>query len=168
MAHRAAGSAVDERRLSFEAVVEKIRLHLDSRAWVAAATRYAAELAARARADGVALSLGHDGAVSEGSATLGAILSDATAADRLETWLAAVDPALAERVRRAAGDQAPPDFVRAALADFVSQADDERWTNLISAVRDAADPALACLAYVLRSKLEPVRQTFTLIQRASA
>ena len=159
---------VDERRLSFEAVVEKIRLHLDSRAWVAAATRYAAELAARARADGVALSLGHDGAVSEGSATLGAILSDATAADRLETWLAAVDPALAERVRRAAGDQAPPDFVRAALADFVAQADDERWTNLISAVRDAADPALACLAYVLRSKLEPVRQTFTLIQRASA
>ena len=48
------------------------------------------------------------------------------------------------------------------------EANDERWTNLISATRDATDPALACLAFVLRSKLEPVRQTFTLIKRASA
>lgn len=159
---------VDARRLPFEAVVEQIRLHLESRAWTAAAARYAAELAAEARRKGVALSLSNDGAMSQGSATLGAIMDADAAADRLQPWLTAVDPGLADRVRRAAGPEPVPAFVRATFAEFVGEANDERWTNLISAARDAADPALACLAFVLRSKLEPARQTFTLIKRASA
>lgn len=159
---------VDARCLPFEAVAERIRLHLESRAWTAAAARYAADLTAAARAKGVALSLSDDGAMTQGSATLGSIIDAGDAADRLQPWLNAVDPALADRVLRAAGDKPVAEFVHAAFADFLAEANDERWTNLISAARDASDPALACLAFVLRSKVEPVRQTFTLIQRTSA
>jgi peptidyl-prolyl cis-trans isomerase C len=155
-------------QLPFELVEPQIRLQLEGRAWTAAATRYVAGLAAAARAKGVALSLSADGAVRGGSATLGDFLSDAAAVERLPAWLDAVDPALGERVRTAAGGAGAPtgEFVRAAMADFVAEADDARWTNLISAARDADDPALAALAFVLRAKLVPARQTFTLIRRA--
>lgn len=158
---------IDGRELPFELVADRIRLHLESRAWAAAAARYAAGLAADARAKGVALSLSEDGAVRTGSATLGDFLAGGAAAHRLESWLAATHPDLAARVARAADTAGEPvaDFVQAAMADFVDTADDERWTNLISAARDADDPALACLAAVLRSKVEPAKRTFTVIRR---
>lgn len=161
---------IEGRVLPYETVADRIRLHLESRAWTAAAARYVADLAAGARAAGIALSLSPEGEIRDGSATLGALIADAGAADRLEPWLAAADPALAERVRGAAAQAGEPfaDFVRGALAAFVDEADDERWTNLISAVRDADDPALACLAFVLRSRLVPAPQTFTLIRRAAS
>lgn len=154
-------------QLPFEVAELQIRLHLESRAWMAAATRYVADLAADARAKGVALSLSVNGAVRGGSATLGDFLADEAAFERLPTWLDAVDPNLAERVAFAAEQAGAPvgDFVRTAMADFVTEANDERWTNLISAARDAEDPALAALAFVLRSKLAPAKQTFTLIRR---
>jgi peptidyl-prolyl cis-trans isomerase C len=159
---------IEGRELPFELVEERIRLHLESRAWAAAAARYAAELTAEARAKGVALSLSEEGAVRVGSATLGDFLGEGSAAQRLEPWLAATDPGLAARVAKAAEAAGEPvlAFVQAAMADFVGAADDERWTNLISAARDAEDPALACLAAVLRSKVEPAKRTFTVIRRA--
>lgn len=161
---------IEGRQLPFETAEERIRLHLETRAWAAAATRYVARLAAEARAKGVALTLTEEGAVRDGSGTLGDLLAGDAAARRLEPWLAAVDAPLAERIRGAAAVAGEPvtDFVQAAVADFVAEANDERWTNLISAARDAEDPALACLAAVLRSKLAPAKQTFTLIRRAKS
>jgi peptidyl-prolyl cis-trans isomerase C len=155
---------IDGRRLPFEAVEDRIGLHLESRAWTAAATRYVADLTADARRRGVALSLTAEGGVVEGSATLGDFLNAETAADRLAPWLQAVDPGLAERLAQAAAEAGEPvaDFARDAMAAFVAEANDERWTNLISAARDADDPALACLAAVLRSKLAPAPRAFTL------
>ncbi len=159
---------IDGRQLPFEMVLERIRLHLESRAWAAAAARYVAELTAEARRQGVALTLTADGGVREGSATLGDFLGDGGVAERLVPWLAAVDPDLGQRLATAAGaaGETPQDYARAAMAEFVADANDERWTNLISAARDAEDPALACLAAVLRSKLVPAKQTFTVIRRA--
>jgi peptidyl-prolyl cis-trans isomerase C len=158
---------IEGRELPFEAVEERIRLHLESRAWTAAAAIYAADLAAQARARGVALSLTPQGDVSAGSATLGDFLADGRASARLGPWLAAADPGLAERLAQAAeaAGETVADFVQAAVTDFLDTADDERWTNLISAARDAPDPALACLASLLRSKIEPARRTFTVIRR---
>lgn len=163
---------VDGRELPFEAVVEKIRLHLESRAWAAAAARFAAELTAEARARGVALTLTPEGEVAQGSASLGAaslgaFLADGAAAHRLQPWLASADPGLAHRLAKAAesAGESVPEFVQAAVAEFVDDATDERWTNLISAARDADDPALACLATLLRSKIEPAKRTFTVIRR---
>lgn len=161
---------IEPRQLPFELVEEHIRLHLESRAWAAAATRYVAELAASARARGVALSLMPDGDVRGGSVTLGDFIGDRTSAERLESWLAAADPDLGRRLAEAAADagESAADFVQAAMAEFVADANDERWTNLISAARDAADPALACLATVLRSKLVPAKPTYTIIRRVAS
>jgi peptidyl-prolyl cis-trans isomerase C len=159
---------IEGRELPFEYVEDRIRLHLESRAWAAAAARYAAELTAEARAKGVAQTLTAEGKVQPGSATLGDFLADGAAVQRLEPWLAATNPDLASRVAKAAeaAGEPVPDFVQTAMADFVETADDERWTNLISAARDAEDPAVACLAAVLRSKVEPAKRTFTLIRRS--
>jgi len=153
-------------QLTFEMARERIALHLESRAWTAAAARYAAELTAAARAKGVALTLSAEGEVARGSGTLGDFLDGGAAAHRLDPWLQATDPELAERLRRAAdaAGESPADFVQAAVADFLESADDERWTNLISTARDAVDPALACLASLLRSKVEPAKRTFTVIR----
>jgi peptidyl-prolyl cis-trans isomerase C len=157
---------IDGRELPFEMVEERIRLHLESRAWTAAAARYAAELATEARAKGVALSLADDGSVARGGLTLGDLISGAAAA-RLEAWLATTDPGLAQRLAKAAeaAGETAGEFVEHAVADFLLSADDERWTNLISGARDADDPALACLASLLRSKVEPAKRTFTVIRR---
>lgn len=158
---------IEGRQLPFEFVADRIRLHLQSRAWAAAAARYAAELTAEAREKGVALTLDEEGRVREGSATLGDLLSDVSGVSRLGPWLVATDPELSERLGAAAEAAGEPveEFVAAAMAEFVQSANDERWTNLISAARDAEDPALACLASVLRSKVAPAKRTFTLIRR---
>ena len=161
---------MEPRQLPFEIVEERIGLHLESRAWAAAATRYVADLAASARARGVALTLMPDGEVRGGSATLGDFIGDRASAERLETWLAAADPDLARRLAEAAetAGESAADYVQAAMAEFVAEANDERWTNLISAARDAEDPALACLATVLRSKLVPAKPSYTVIRRVAS
>ena len=162
---------IDGRELPFEVVAERIRMHLESRAWGVAASRLVVALADEAREAGVAVTLGEDGRVVEGSACLGDFLGDGAAAERLAPWLAAVDPALSARLgeaARASGVE-PLDFVRAAAAEFVGHADDERWTQLISAAQDGADPALAALSSILQSKLTPTPpRTVTLITRRVA
>jgi peptidyl-prolyl cis-trans isomerase C len=158
---------IEGRELPFRLVRDKIRMHLESRAWAAAAARYAAELTAEARAQGVALALTAEGGVGRSCVTLGDLLDGGAAAGRLEAWLAATDPDLAARLARAAqeGGETVADFVAHAVAEFVEEADDERWTNLISAARDAPDPAVACLATLVRSKVEPAKRVFTLVRR---
>ena len=145
-------------------------MHLESRAWGVAASRYVVALAEEAREAGVAVTLSEDGRVVDGSACLGDFLGDGAAAERLTPWLAIVDPALSARLdeaARASGVE-PLAFVRAAAAEFVGHADDERWTQLISAARDGVDPALAALSSILQSKLTPTPRTFTVISRRAA
>jgi peptidyl-prolyl cis-trans isomerase C len=151
----------------FEAVRERIRLHLQSRAWTAAAARYVAQLSERAREGGVVMSFGSDGALGRPAVSLSDLLADSVAAQRLEPWLAAVDPELAVRVAEVAAsqDKSVPDFVRGAVHEFIHGADDQAWTRLVSAARDAEDPALASLAAILKSKLTPKRRSITLIDR---
>ena len=161
---------IEGRDLPFEAVVERIRLHLESRAWGVAASRYVLALAEAAEARGVAFTLAEDGAVREGSACLGDFLGDGSAAERLGPWLESADPALFAQLREAAETTgvAVQAFVRAAARAFVDHADDERWTQLISAAQNAGDPALAALSAILKSKLAPAlpaKQAITVIAR---
>jgi peptidyl-prolyl cis-trans isomerase C len=161
---------IEGRVLPFDYVEDKIRLHLESRAWTAAAARYVAELAARARAQGVAFSLTRDGRFAEGAPSLGEMLADDASADRLEAWIDATDTALADRVRAAAAaeDLQVATFVRRAVRHFVDHATDETWTQLISATQGAADPAVAAMASLLKAKLTPKAphvHTYTLIKR---
>lgn len=159
---------IEGRDLPFEHVRERIALHLESRAWTASATRYVADLAAEARARGVGLSLKDDGRISHACLSLGDLLEDRDGvAGRVEAWLDEADPDLAARARRAAeaAQLGFADFVRDEIGDFVREADDERWTKLISAAQGADDPALGCVRAILRGRLEPARRTITLIQR---
>ena len=161
---------IEGRVLPFDYVEDKIRLHLESRAWTAAATRYVAELAGRARAQGVAFSLTRDGRFADGAPSLGEMLSDDASADRLEAWMDATDPALSERIRTAAAadDLQVATFVRRAVRHFVDHADDEKWTQLISATQGAEDPAVAAIASLLKVRLMPKPtqvHTYTVIKR---
>ncbi len=157
---------IEGRQLPFEQAAGRIRMHLESRAWVAAAVQYVADLAARARARGVGLVITADGDLAPG-ATLGDLIADEAAAPRLLSWLAATDAGLLQRVETAAGADGaePSDWVRAAVARFVQSGDDEAWTRVISAAQGAEDPALSALGAILKSRLVPAKATFTLIQR---
>lgn len=157
---------IDGRQLPFEQVAGRIRMHLESRAWIAGAVQYVSDLAAHARSRGVGLVISPDGELSEG-ATLGDMIADEAAAPRLLSWLAATDAGLLSRVEvAAAAEGAPPaDWVRAAVAGFVQGGDDEAWTRVISAAQGAEDPALSALGAILKSRLVPAKTTFTLIRR---
>lgn len=157
---------IEGRVAPFEQVVDRIRLHLESRAWTAAAVQYVSDLAARARSRGVGLVISADGALSSG-ATLGELIADEAAAPRLLAWLAAVDAELlarADDAADAAGVEAAA-WVRTVVADFVKGGDDEAWTRVISAAQGGADPALAALNAILKARLVPAKATFTLIRR---
>ncbi len=158
---------IEGRTLPFDLVEDRIRLHLESRAWTAAATRYVADLAAEARAQGVAVSLCEDGRIREGSLTLGEILEPAMAGARIEPWLRAADPEFLQQVTAAAEAAGLPlvMFVQDTVARFLAEASDEDWTKLISAARSGADPALAGLAALLRQTLASNKPRFTIIRR---
>jgi Parvulin-like peptidyl-prolyl isomerase len=159
---------IEGRRLPFAAVHERISTHLESRAWTAAATRYVADLAAAARETGVSLSLADDGAVSSDLLSFGDLMSDRDAViERIEPWLDQVDGELAERVRAIAsqGQESVADLVREQIAGFVRDADDERWTQLISVAQGAEDPALACVRSILHARLSPPTRSYALIRR---
>lgn len=82
---------------------------------------------------------------------LGELLSlgRASSAD-LQAWLAAEDEALAQRLCRQAEvrGESPAQFLRIAVSDFLAEADEESWADLVSALRDARDPGAACVAKV--------------------
>lgn len=150
--------------LPFAHVEEAIRLHLDSRAWMQAAGRYVRRLADDARGKGVVVSLTADGTVGTPTLTLGQVLgADAATLTRFEAWLAAADPDLMARVRAVADADVAGLIQREARA-FIAGADDEAWTSLISAAQNGADPVLAALRFMLRSKLVPPKPTRTLIR----
>lgn len=157
---------IEGRRLPFEQARDRLQLHLESRAWVAAAVQYVSDLAARARSRGIGLVITADGALSPG-ATLGDLIADEAAAPRLLAWLAATDPGLLERTNAAAlaAGAEPAAWVRMVVADFVKGGDDEAWTRVISAAQGADDPALAALGAILKSRLVPAKAAFTLIRR---
>ncbi|WP_264938278.1 peptidylprolyl isomerase [Sphingomonas caeni] len=146
---------IEGRDLPFDIAAEQIRLHLESRAWTVAASRYVAALAEAASDKGIALAFDERGGVTEGSACLGDLIGNGLAAERLVPWLEATDPHVAHQLRDTASatGMEPSAYVRAVVADFVDRATDEHWTRLISAARDASDPAQAALAEIMKANL---------------
>ena len=65
----------------------------------------------------------------------------------VQHWLEASDEGLAARVKREANvrGESIAQFVRIAVADFLAEADEEAWADLMSAARDAIDPGAACV-----------------------
>lgn len=156
---------IEGRKLPFERVEPSIRLNLEGRAWTAAAARYVAGLAEEARRTGLIVAT--DGEAPGGGATLGAMLADDAAAGRLTAWLEIADPALLARAEAAAAAAGAPlaSWICDQANSFVATADDEAWTQLVSAAQGAEDPALAGLAAILKRTLIAEPRRFTVIQR---
>jgi len=154
-------------RLPFEAVSDRIRMHLESRSWIAVSARYTENLVAAARAKGIALRLGEAGGFERPTLSLGGLVDDDRLAQRIEPWLAAADAELAGRVRAAALAKDVPvaQFVRDEVRHFLDHADDEAFTQLVSAAQGAKDPMLASVACILKTRLAPAKRNFTVIRK---
>lgn len=82
---------------------------------------------------------------------LGELLSlGQTSSAELRTWLGAEDERLAHELQREASlrGETLAQFVRIAVSDFLAEADEEAWADLVSSLRDARDPGVACVAKV--------------------
>ena len=80
---------------------------------------------------------------------LGALLAaSARSSAALSAWLDGENAALRERLEREAARRSETlaQFVRESTADFLAEADDEAWASLLSAIREADDPGVACVA----------------------
>jgi peptidyl-prolyl cis-trans isomerase C len=160
---------VERQRLPFEAVHEQIRMHLESRSWVAASAKYVERLVEDARSQGIAVRIGEAGGVESPSFSLGALVDDDSLASRIAPWLEVADPQLLERVIEAAAtqDQTVPGLVRHEIRHFLDHADDEAFTQLVSAAQGAEDPMLASIRCILKTRLAPpAKKSFTLIKKA--
>lgn len=83
------------------------------------------------------------------SVALGDLLAfSRSSSGEIEAWLANADAKLGERINAeaVARGESVAQFVRIAVADFLAEADEEAWANLLSAARDSMDPGAACLA----------------------
>src|SRR5690348_3434144 len=81
----------------------------------------------------------------------GELLSFGQSSSRqLNAWLAAHDEAFARELGRQADmrGETLAQFVRIAVSDFLAEADEAAWADLISTVRDAGDPGAACVAKI--------------------
>ncbi len=153
----------ESRDLPFEMAVERIRLHLESRAWSVAAARYVVALAEDTQGKGVVATLDEEGSVRDGSGCLGDFIGDGAAAERLLPWLAAADPEVFRYLLEESSDSGvkPAKLARAAIAEFVNRANDEQWTQVISASRNGTDPAQAAFATIMKTRFSGSHQGCT-------
>lgn len=75
---------------------------------------------------------------------------------QLNAWLGTADPEAAQRLGEEAArrEESPAQFLRIAVSDFISEADEEAWASLMSAARDARDPGAACAARMIAFRLK--------------
>lgn len=90
---------------------------------------------------------------------LGELLAlGSTSSAELQAWLGAEHGGFAFKLQSEAEarGESMAQFVRIAVSDFLAEADEESWTQLVSALRDATDPGAACLSLVtdFRVRLE--------------
>ena len=87
---------------------------------------------------------------------LGELLSlGQTSSAELQSWLGAEDARLEQELQREANlrGETLAQFLRIAVSDFMAEADEETWADLVSALRDAKDPGAACVSKVTTFRL---------------
>ena len=158
--HRADGA-----RLPFEHVREHISARLEARAWTLEAARFV---------DGLLLqSTSHPCLKLTAEATLDDGESETTrAADLLGAALAdevmALESLTEHGRERVAADakrrgEPPERVLTQAIGTFLTSADDEGWTSLISRLRDSDTPLADCLDLIVAHQLPPITAKRTLI-----
>jgi len=155
----------DGERLPFDYVRPHIAMRLEAHAWTRAAAVYVDGLLAESSANpGLCLTEsgelvdGH-GNVAQADGLLGQALSDVGRA------YDALSPAARARLDHAAsGDgEAATVLLSRMIRAFLSKADDEIWTQLISRLRDSDAPLSDSLDLIVTHQLPPQHKTHTLI-----
>lgn len=158
--HRSEGA-----RLPLDYVRPHIALQIEARAWTRSAANYVDRLLSQSAAE-PRLCLSETGQLDEGQghlaradALLGSALSDMGLA------YAALNEAARARLEKAAGRQGEQatEVLARAIRAFLSDADDEVWTQLISRLRDSPSPLADSLDLIITRQLPPLRATHTLI-----
>lgn len=156
----------DGERLPFDYVRPHIALQLEARAWTKSAALYVDRLLADS-ATNPGLCLSEDGrlddrngVVARADGLLGKALSD------VQEAYGALSPASRGRLDLAASreDAAPTEFLAGMIGTFLSQANDEAWTQLISRLRDSEAPLTDCLDLIITHQLPSQHATHTLIK----
>src|SRR6516164_1854416 len=82
---------------------------------------------------------------------LGDLIANLDRPDVTAAVLTPLDPIVATRIeqRAAAAAMAVADFAARAVRDFVEQADDERWFQLLTIIRKAENPGVAAIQAIL-------------------
>ena len=97
----------------------------------------------------------HDRQGSESDAAgwimLGDLIANLDRPDVTAAVLMTLDPIVATRIeqRAAAAAMAVADFAARVVRDFVEQADDERWFQLLTIIRKAENPGVAAIRAIL-------------------
>ena len=82
---------------------------------------------------------------------IGDVIAKLDRPDVTAAVLTTLDPIVATRIeqRAAAAAMAVADFAARAVRDFVEQADDERWFQLLTIIRKAENPGVAAIQAIL-------------------
>ena len=82
---------------------------------------------------------------------LGDLIANLDRPDVTAAVLTTLDPIVATRIeqRAAAAAMAVADFAARTVRDFVEQADDERWFQLLTIIRKAENPGVAAIQAIL-------------------
>jgi len=159
----------DGERLPFDYVGPHIATQLEARAWTKAAAQFVDRLL-RESAVRPGLCLTESGELETRKGTIAradGLLGEALGNARLA--YDALSPTARERLDHAASEsgEAAEDLLAHSIRTFLSKADDEAWTQLISRLRDSEAPLADSLALIMSHQLPPVHKTRTLITMRS-
>lgn len=75
----------------------------------------------------------------------------------VEAVLVSLAPAIRHRLEARAADagMSVPDFASGAVHEFIERADDERWFQMLTLIRQVEDPGLVAVQTILRWVTEP-------------
>jgi len=158
---------IEGRKLPFEHVRGHIQTQLEMKAWTLAAAKYVDQLLKAAAADIPALRLTAQGTLStntlpdeEVRIVLGDVLSDPALA------LKAVDEQTALSLKRASEQKGMPPkaLMSDAISHFLTSANDDGWTKIISLLRESESPLTDCLGFIAKQYLPQTKTSRTLIQ----
>ncbi len=144
---------VDGRRLPFEHVCEHIEATLEVRAWTVAAAKYVDGLLTANAGHAPSLAINTEGELdrnSDGAGKIRFVLGDIfnqpqNAVDLLD------DESRAVIVKKAESQNvSPEDILAGSVPAFISRADDDAWTKIISCLRDSDNPLTDSLAVMVK------------------
>jgi len=155
----------DGERLPFDYVRPHIAMQLEARAWTQAAAVFVDRLLSESAAR-PGFCLTESGELDTGEGTIAradGLLGEALGNARLA--YDALSSKARERLEHAASEssEAAEDLLARSIRTFLSKADDEAWTQLISRLRDSEAPLADSLELIMSHQLPPMHKTHTLL-----